>query len=124
MDDYCLFCDMDTGGNHAFDCPFSTLSTNDPEPSPPAPATTWKVNVSLEVVVALTARATASEARVEVLEKLIRELADDLEAEVQVRYGCSKPGTSPHGALVRRYNRDMEPRVEARALLEGAKDDG
>lgn len=57
---------------------------------------------------AFRAGATASAERVTELEAALREVADDLEAEIKARAG---------GDLPRRVERDLEPVSKARALL-------
>ena len=48
------------------------------------------------------------------LRECLRECADDLEAELDARY---RPHDNIHPAMERRYDRDMEPVLRARALL-------
>ncbi len=50
----------------------------------------------------------------------LKYLSDDLESEVQGRY--VQPYDELHPALKRRYTRDMQPVVQARALLRHARD--
>ena len=50
------------------------------------------------------------------LEALLKDCADDLEAEVDARYGENAKKCMPH-----RYERDMAPVVAARAALNGEK---
>lgn len=50
------------------------------------------------------------------LEAMTKELADDIEAELEARY----EGMKDHPAMKRRYDRDMESVIRARALLSGA----
>lgn len=47
------------------------------------------------------------------LREMVRELSDDLEAELNGRY----EGTKDHPAMKRRYDRDLEPVLRARSLL-------
>jgi len=54
-----------------------------------------------------------TEARIEALEALVTEMAADLEAYVDVQWRYRDD--YPH--QMRKYNRDMEPVVKARALL-------
>ena len=53
-------------------------------------------------------------ARIAELEALLKDCADDLEAEVDARYGETSKKCMPH-----RYERDMAPVVAARAKLNG-----
>jgi hypothetical protein len=55
-------------------------------------------------------------ARIAELEALLKDCADDLEAEVDARYGENAKKCMPH-----RYERDMAPVVAARAALNGEK---
>ena len=52
------------------------------------------------------------------LRECLAVVADDLEAEIQARY----PG-DVHPAMQRRLDRDMEPVLAARALLDSIEDD-
>jgi len=58
----------------------------------------------------------AKNARIAELEALLKDCADDLEAEVDARYGENAKKCMPH-----RYERDMAPVVAARAALNGEK---
>lgn len=49
---------------------------------------------------------------IEALAAALKECADDLESEVNARYG-----SPPHPAMQRRYDRDIDPVVRARAAL-------
>ena len=69
------------------------------------------IGYSLDVEEA-TARAEAAEARVKALEELISELSDDLEAEVQDRWGYDD-------RLSHKLKRDMDVVVRARQALGG-----
>lgn len=62
-----------------------------------------------------TARAEDAEARAEVLEELISELSDDLEAEVQDRWGYDD-------RLSHKLKRDMDVVVRARQALGGERE--
>ena len=53
------------------------------------------------------------------LRESLKECADDLEAELNDRYGELR-----HSAMQRQYNRDMDPVVKARAALDGTKKSG
>ena len=52
----------------------------------------------------------------------LKECADDLESEVDARY-LMPDGTLIHPSYERKYNRDMEPVVKARALLGEPKEE-
>lgn len=54
------------------------------------------------------------DARIAELEALLKDCADDLEAEVEARYGETSKKCMPH-----RYERDMAPVIAARAALNG-----
>lgn len=57
-------------------------------------------------------------ARIAALEKCLRECAEDLAAEVEARYR----DTRQYPEQERRHQRDIEPVLKARALLEGECD--
>lgn len=56
-------------------------------------------------------------ARVEALEAALKDCADDLEAEVRATHGADHPD-GVHPSQVWKYERDVEPVVRARALLD------
>ena len=53
-------------------------------------------------------------AKMERMREALRNCADDLESELKARYA----GTLDYPSMKARYDRDMEPVVEARAALE------
>lgn len=64
----------------------------------------------IEVVLQHVDSLISAAKRIEELEALVHELADDLEAEVEGHY----EGTKDHPAMTPKYERDMEPVVRAR----------
>jgi hypothetical protein len=68
--------------------------------------------VAYEAADALEAQAK----EIQELKALLKDCADDLEAEVEARYGENAKKCMPH-----RYERDMAPVVAARAALNGEK---
>jgi hypothetical protein len=58
--------------------------------------------------------------RIAELEALLKDCADDLEAELRARYGCVKGGPI-HPAENKRFQRDIDSVYAARAALNGEK---
>lgn len=80
-------------------------------------------NLAASIRTDLLAALDRERERVERLEAHVRELADEVEASVRHEYRAEDGDMHP--ALVRRYERDMEPVRRAReALQRGDGDDG
>lgn len=74
-------------------------------------------NIARAIGAKADAEIAALRARVEVLEEVLRECVDDLEAEVRATHGADHPD-GIHPSQFWKFQRDMDPIARARALLE------